>query len=127
MAAPWVQRILWIDGLAALAAGVSVLAARRFLAGLYGLPLALVTIGGVVNLIYATYSLTLASRQRPAVGFIAGLALANTAWAGICVAVAVHLRNEATVIGLASVLFEAAFVGTLGAVEWRNRRVLVRG
>jgi hypothetical protein len=127
MASSWVGRILWIDGLAALAAGVSVLAARRFLAGLYDLPLALVTIGGVVNLTYAAYSLTLASRRRRRAGFITALALANTLWAGICVAVALHFRNEATVIGLASVLFEAAFVGNLGVIEWRCRSVLARG
>ena len=123
----WVQRILWFDGSAALAAGAFVLLARRFLTQLHGLPLELVTIGGVVNLTYAAYSLTLASRPRRRAAFVGGLAIANMLWACVCVAVAIRFRNDATAIGLATMVFEAAFVGTLGAIEWRNRRTLARG
>lgn len=121
---PWLRRIFWIDGLAALSAGVFVLVLRRPLAELYALPLDLVTTIGLVNLAYSTFGLTLATRRRRPLAFIVALALANVTWASICLVLAMRFRNEAGTLGLAHILFEGAFVAALATIEWRNRRAL---
>ena len=123
----WVWRILWIDGLAALSAGVFVLTFRRRLAALYALPLDLVTFIGLVNVCYSTFGLTLAMRTRPRIRFIVGLSAANCLWACAFTWLAIRFRHQAGVLGLGTVLFEAAFVAVLAAIEWRNRHALAAG
>lgn len=123
----WVQALLWIDGLAALSAGLLVLTQRHRVQALQGLPLELITTGGVVNLAYASYSLTLASWPGRRVGFVAALAAANAGWCVLCVVLAARFWREATAVGVATLLFEGAFVLTLAILEWRNRRVLAGG
>jgi hypothetical protein len=117
-------RIFWIDGLAALSAGLFVLVFRTPLAGLYGLPLDLITSIGLVNVGYSAFGLTLAVLRRRRLAAIVGLAAANCVWAVICVSLATRYRNDAGVLGLAHLLFEAVFVAALGAIEWRTRRAL---
>lgn len=122
----WVQHVFWVDGIAALSAGVFVLALREVLAERYALPLGLVTLLGLVNLAYAPMGLTLARwRSRPR-ALVVALSLANGFWTLVCVALAVRFAREASALGLAHLVFEGAFVAALAAVEWRNRSALVR-
>lgn len=124
---PWVRRIFWIDGLAALSAGWFVLALRRFLAEIYALPLDLITLVGLVNVGYSAFGLTLAVQRRRRMGGIIGLSVANYSWAIVCAWLAVRFRNDATVLGLTHLLFEGMFVATLATIEWRNRHALTAG
>lgn len=128
MSASWRQRILWIDGLAALSAGIFVLALRGVLATFYALPLELITIIGIVNLGYSAFSLTLASRPRSArpIALIVGLAAANAFWACVCAFLVMRHWNAANLLGLSHIAFEGVFVLTLAAIEWRNRHLLGR-
>lgn len=121
---PWIHRIFWIDGLAALSAGIIVLILRRFLAQLYELPLDLLTLIGLVNVGYAAFGLTLAVRTRRRIASIVALSAANALWACVCVMLAIRFAHEARGLGLAHIAFEGAFVATLAILEWRNRRVL---
>jgi hypothetical protein len=120
----WVQRIFWIDGLAGLSVGVFVLVFHRFLARLYGLPVDLVIFMGLVNVAYSVCGLTLAVRARRPLGLIVGLSSANYVWACVCVWLVVRFRDSASVLGLATLLFEGAFVAALATIEWRNRHAL---
>lgn len=124
----WRQRVLWIDGLAALSAGLFVLALRGVLATLYVLPLDLITIIGIVNLGYSAFSLTLASRPRSArpMTLIVSLAAANGVWACVCAFLVMRHWSAASLLGLAHIAFEGAFVLALAAIEWRNRHLLGR-
>lgn len=119
-----VQRLLWIDGSAALAAGTFVLLARRVLATSYAMPLDVITAVGLVNVGYAAFSLTLASRSRRPLALVVTLAAANATWACVCVWIALRYQHIATAPGLAHVLFEAAFVAALAMLEWRYRTAL---
>ncbi|MBH9575940.1 hypothetical protein [Inhella proteolytica] len=117
-------RLLWIDSLAALGAGLLVFGFAPALSGLYGLPVPLLQRIAAANLLYGSGSLGLACwRGRPR-GAVQLLALANAFWAGVCVLLALQQGAEASGFGLAHLLGEAVFVGTLGALEWRYRRVL---
>jgi hypothetical protein len=115
----WVQRVLWIDGLAALSAGIFVLALRGVLARLYVLPIELVTIIAVVNL-------TLAARPRSArpLALVVSLAGANCFWACVCTFLVMRCFNVASFLGLAHLAFEGVFVLALATIEWRNRHLL---
>jgi hypothetical protein len=122
----WVQRVLWIDGLAALSAGIFVLALRGVLARLYVLPIELVTIIAVVNLSYSAFSLTLAARPRSArpLALIVSLAAANCFWACVCTFLVMRCWHVASFLGLAHLAFEGVFVLALATIEWRNRHLL---
>jgi hypothetical protein len=122
----WLPRVLWIDGLAALSAGIVVLALREVLARLYLLPTGLTTIIAIVNLSYSAFSLTLAARPRSArpLALVASLAAANGVWACACAFLVIRCWNVASVLGLAHIAFEGVFVSTLATIEWRNRHLL---
>jgi hypothetical protein len=120
----WVRRIFWIDGLGALAAGTCLLVFRRFFEGLYGLPLNLVTILGLVNLAYAALALTVAVRRPRRIAWIAGLSIANYFWSLVCAFMLIRFYADATSFGLGHFLLEGTWVAALGTVEWRRRREL---
>jgi hypothetical protein len=124
MARHWIARILWIDGIAALSAGVLSLVFAGLLADLYRLPQQLITVLGVVNLAYSAGSLTLAAQPRRRLAYIVGLASANGLWACVCVALVIRLRSEASALGLAIIIFEGVFVAGLALLEWRHRHAL---
>lgn len=117
-------RLLWLDGLAAASAGLLVLGFSQGLSSLYGLPVPLLQFLAVVNLLYGSYSLGLACWPRRPRACILLLVLANTIWAGFCVRLALQQSGTASAFGLAHLLGEALFVGTLAALEWRYRKLL---
>lgn len=118
------HRLLWIDGLAGLGAGVVIVLASGWLSGWYGLPTKLLLFTGVVNLAYASYSLPLARRTRRPAGLNRLLVAANLFWAVVCFALAIHYREVASVLGLVHLLGEGVFVGGLAGLEWCFRDLL---
>lgn len=122
----WRTRLLWIDGIGALAVGLLMLALRPLLAGLYGLSPSIVAILALVNLAYASYSLTLAARSHRSLTAIAALAVANGAWTLACAALAGYFAGSASALGLTHFALEGLYVGVLGLLEWQSRHLLAR-
>lgn len=118
--------LLWIDCSGGLAVGLAVLLLRDWLSDWYGLPLHLVTLLGVANLAYGAYSLTLATRTVRPMSLVKLLASANILWAAVCAVLAIRWAGEATLYGLGHLVLEGAYVGGLGALEWRWRERLRR-
>ncbi len=118
------QSVLWIDATAAALAGVVVLLISGWLSGWYGLPQELLISIGAVNLVYASYSSSLAMRTRRPKALILLLVSANLLWSVVCVILALIYGDTATLFGLAHLLGEALFVGGLGGLEWRWRDLL---
>lgn len=115
------RHLLWFDCIAAALAGTLVLAFGERLAEFYALPLDGLRAIGAINLSYACLSGSLALRGPRSVRWIAALALANGAWSMACIGIAVAMAGSATAFGIAHLLGEGAFVGTLGLFEWRWR------
>ena len=92
-----------------------------WLSAMYALPRVLLFFIGVMNLVYASYSFTLAKRAyRPQ--FLVGLLVAgNALWAVVCLGLALHVWPLATLWGVGHLLGEAIFVGGLAGLEWRWR------
>ena len=79
---------------------------------------------GIVNLAYASYSLSLASRSNRSQTLILILVAGNLLWSLLCVRWAIVFSDTASFWGLAHLTLEALFVGGLACLEWRWRKLL---
>ncbi len=121
----WRRKLLLIDGMGALTVGVIVLPLSPWLSEWYGLPWKFIVFMGVVNLVYASYSLPLAlSRVRP-MGLVALLVVANAAWTIACFGFAGFFWQTSGILGQVHLIGEGVYVGGLASLEWRYRRLLV--
>lgn len=121
-----VPKLLWIDSSAALLAGALVLTLSGWLSELHGLPRGLLVFTGGVNLLYGTYSFSLAVRAERPRALITVLVAANFSWAAVCLGLAATFAGSASLFGMAHLLGEGAFVAGLAALEWRWREQLLR-
>lgn len=113
-----------MDCTAAAVGGVVVLALSGWLSRLHVLPRELLLFTGGVNLLYASYSFTLARRARRPMFLIQLLVYANAAWVVVCLSLAAAFWGKASLFGIAHLVGEAIFVGGLAAVEWSQRSQL---
>jgi hypothetical protein len=111
--------LLWIDCTAGAVVGLLVIALSEWLSGLEGLPRAILLFTGVANLIYASYSFSLAVRSKRPMLSITLLVFANLAWVPVCLGLLVAFSGSVTTFGVAHLVGEAAFVGGLAVAEWR--------
>lgn len=118
------RRLLWIDGVAALLAGVFVLVALGRLEEWYNISGETLSFIAVVNLTYGTYSLSIAVLKKRPIALIAILVIANLAWAINCLRLAFLFHNTASIFGLTHLVGEAILVGGLAYLEWRYRNLL---
>jgi hypothetical protein len=119
------RNLLWVDCIAGAVAGAVVLLFSGWLSGLHGLPRELLLLNGAANLLYASYSFSLARRRRRPGALINLLVFANLAWAVVCLWLARVFAGSATVFGIGHLVGEAVFVGGLAALEWRWRDQLL--
>ncbi len=119
-------KLLWIDGLAAGAAGILVmlLTATGWLSVWYQLSQGFLYGLAAVNLIYACYSLPLAMRAERPRSFIVLLVAGNASWAVVCMILAFFFRETSSLFGLIHLVAEGLFVGGLAYLEWRWRDLL---
>ncbi len=112
------QRLLWIDGIAALTSGCMVLLFTPDLSNFFNLPQPLLKTLAFISLGYAAYSLHLAQRKVKPIPLLKLLVFANCAWAVVCLSVMLFYNNTATFYGTAYLILEALFVATLAFLEW---------
>ena len=121
------RRILWIDGIAALLAGALLLVAADWLEAWYNIDRETLSFIALVNLAYATYSLSIAMLKKRPIVLIVLLVIANLTWSINCLRLAYLFRDTASVFGLTHLVGEAIFVGGLAFLEWRYRILLQLG
>ena len=121
------RNLLWVDGGAALVAGLVVLSLSDWLGRLYAMPQGLLAGIGVANLCFGAFSGSLAWRKRRPRSLIVLLVVANTAWAVLCGLAVLRLAGTASAFGLAHLVGEGLFVGGLARVEWIQRERLIVG
>ncbi len=119
------KHLLWIDCAAGALAGVAMLLLVDWLTSLYGMPTDLLVFIGIANVLYASYSLSLAIRRTRTPLLLNALIVANSVWALLCVGLAVRWAGTATLFGMAHLLAEALFVGRLASLEWKWRGLLL--
>jgi hypothetical protein len=119
-----IRNLLWLDCTAAGVAGLLVLAISPWLAPLYELTQSRVVALALVNLLYASFSFTLARNPGLRSAWVYALAAANVAWA--CLLVFLSTQIPMSRWGLAHFLGEALFVGGLGLLELRAQKQRAR-
>ena len=77
--------LLWVDCTGAAVVGVAVILLSGWLSELEGLPRNVILFTGVVNLLYGSFSFSLAVRKRRPMRWIKALVWANLAWTPVCV------------------------------------------
>lgn len=118
------RNLLWVDSIAGLVVGTLTLAMVRWLSRWYGLPHDLLVLMGTANLVYGTYSLSLAIRPKRPKILIGVLITANLLWAVLCVWWVVQYGATVSIFGRIYLIGEALFVGGLALLEWRWRELL---
>ncbi|HYH78407.1 MAG TPA: hypothetical protein VEX86_01375 [Longimicrobium sp.] len=120
------RKLLWVDCIAGALVGVAVLMLSGWLSNLYALPRSLLLFTAGANVLYASYSFSLAVRARRSMASINLLVFANLAWLPVCLGIVVLFRESATLFGIAHMMAEGMFVAGLALLEWRQRdRLLV--
>ncbi|HEX8384667.1 MAG TPA: hypothetical protein VF576_00705 [Rubricoccaceae bacterium] len=122
---PLLRRLLWVDCMAGAVVGIAVIALSGWLSRLEGVPREVLIFTGVVNLLYASYSFSLAVRSERPMRLIKLLVVANLAWVPMCLGLAVAFSGSVTPFGVVHLVGEALFVGGLAVVEWRHRDLLL--
>ena len=115
-----IKQLLWVDGIAALSAGITVLILQARLATLFNIPEVWLVISAIVSLGYSSYSICLAQQKSAARELIKVLAVANFVYAAYCLILALSFSKSATWVGVAYLLIESLFVATLAIVEWQH-------
>ena len=119
------SNLLWIDCTAGALVGVVVLLFTAQLSHLQALPHTLLLFMGAANVLYASFSFFLATRNQRPMPLIKLLVAANGFWSLVCLCLAVAFADTATFFGLAHLIAEAIFVGGLAAQEWKWRALLL--
>jgi hypothetical protein len=119
------RKLLWVDCIAGGLAGATMLLLSGWLSDLYALPRGLLLVFGAANLLYASYSFSLAIRQTRPLPLIQLLVFANLAWAVFCLVCGVRFLDSASPFGLVHLIGEGLLVGGLACLEWTQRHQLV--
>lgn len=101
------KNLLWIDCTAAAVAGILVISLSGWLSDLYLAAQSFLWCIGVVNLLYACYAFTLATRKKRKEPLIKVLIGANGIWALICIALAIQFSGTMSWLGSAHLVVEA--------------------
>ena len=120
------RKLLWVDCTAAVVAGAAVILLHGWLSSLYQLPREFLLFIGVANIVYASYSFSLAVRKKRPIILISFLVVANLMWAGMSLWWVVVFAGTASLFGFAHLLVEGLFVGGLALLEWRWRELIRR-
>lgn len=119
-----IRTLLWIDGLAALAAGMAVLCLRGMLSNLFRLQEEILIIQAIITLVYASYSTTLAKNKIYPKKLIRILAIANFTYVAFCLGLFINTFATTTVWGKVYFIAEATFISALAILECRQLKYL---
>ncbi len=123
--APFFKKLLWVDCTGAALVGVTVIALSGWLSRLEGLPQDVLLFTAVVNLLYASYSFSLAVQAERPMRLIKLLVFANLAWVPVCLGLLAAFSATATPFAFLHLGGEAVYVGMLAVLEWWNRDLLL--
>ncbi|UTV30739.1 hypothetical protein [Photobacterium atrarenae] len=117
----WMDKVLWIDGLAALFVGSILISFHSFVGEIYSMPEKVVLFLASANLLYGLYSSSLAMSRKVSLRKIQVLVFGNCFWALTCLFLVYRFMDSASLLGILFILSEALFVTVLAGVEWRCR------
>jgi hypothetical protein len=114
------KKLLWIDGIAALLAGIILLVFSDRLSTFFILPEKVLNAQGIIALVYSTYSINLARRQSNSQRLLYLLVFANAAYTILAVCLLLYFFKTASMYGVLYFMAEILFIGLLAFFEWRK-------
>lgn len=96
-----------------------------WLSRIEGLPQEVFLFTGAMNLLYGSFSFSLALRRERPMHLIKLLVVANLTWAFVCLGLAAAFSATATPVAFVHLVGEAVYVGGLAVLEWRHRNLLL--
>jgi len=117
--------LLYLDGIAGLLAGLTLLSFKSWFYEIYSLPLYSLQFITVANILYGVCALLLAFKKTRSLLAIKVLAIANCFWVIVCISFIFKYINSASWVGISLLIFESIFVGYLAYFEWINRANLI--
>lgn len=118
----FLRNVLFADAASCVGCGALQLAAPDALAGLLGLPAALLVGTGLFLLVYAAAVAFLGSRRPVPQGPLKLVVAGNLGWAAACVALLASGAVAATALGVAYVLIQAFTVVVMAELQWFGLR-----
>ena len=115
-----IRKLLWIDGIAALVAGLAVLCLRGSLSELFQLPERILLVQAIITLVYTCYSTTLAQNKIYTKRLTRILVIANFTYVVFCLGLFMSTFGETNVLGKVYFILEALFISTLATLESRQ-------
>ena len=79
------NKIIWVDGLAALTVGFVVLLFYPMISGIYRVSEGVIIFIASANLLYGTYSFCLAMQKNKSIRSVQLLVIGNLLWSVVCV------------------------------------------
>jgi hypothetical protein len=122
VSAPFLRRVLWLDAVSGAAVGALQLLLPAWLAGLLGLPEALLVESGWAILAFSGYISFLATRRLIPPAGVWLLIVGNVAWALGCVALIVEGGLTPTLLGTVFLAVQGFWVGLMAGLEWLGLR-----
>lgn len=120
--AGFLRRVLWLDAGTGLTTGALQLLLPAWLAGVLGLPEALLVESGWAILAFSAYIIFLATRRHIPPAGVWLLIGGNVAWALGCLALIFGGELAPTLLGTAFLAVQAFWVGLMAEMEWVGLR-----
>ena len=118
----FLRRALLADAAASAATGVILLGDTTAMAGLFGLPAALLHGVGLFTVVYAVLVGSLGGRPMPPAPLVWTVIVGNTLWVAASVALLASGAFAPTALGTAFVIAQAIVVGVLAELQWIGLR-----
>lgn len=118
----FLRRALWLDAAASAATGLLMLIGADPLAGLLGLPPALLRMAGWILLPYAGFVALVARRDAPSPGAVWAVIVCNVVWVAASIAILVQAWVAPSALGYAFVIAQALVVGALAETQFIGLR-----
>lgn len=117
----FLKRVLLLDAASCLGMGLGLVAGAAMLAGPLGLPAALLSGAGLSLIPIGLFMAFVATRSAPPAAFVWLIILGNVGWVVQSIAL-VGLAPTISMLGIAFVLAQAAFVTLLACLEYAGLR-----
>lgn len=118
------NKLIWLDGTAALLSALFVLVFKSFLSGFLNLPLNLLMLMSIISFLYAAYSISLALSEQKPVYRIKILITGNIIWSLLCLIFILLQFKTINVFGIIYLLGESIFVAGLAWFEYRQLKLI---
>jgi hypothetical protein len=116
------NKLLWVDCIAAATAGLVVVVFHSTLSRWFKLPVAMLLAQSVVSFCYAGFSFSLARKKHVSRRLVAMLIVGNCLYATACIGLLLWNSTTAHWTGLVYLAVESAFVFALALTEFNVRQ-----